>query len=279
MSANPTATDWLTTRGERWASHVDGLEATLAPVDAAIVGALQLDGATRIAEVGAGGGGTAQRVRRHAPASATVDAFDLVPNLVALAARRSADTPGLHFHVADAATHVPPVRYDRLYSRFGVMFFDAPEAAFANLAAWLAPGGRAVFAVWASPDENPWITVAREVVASVVPPPTSEPDAPGPYRYADATRLAALLERVGLRQVEPRTWRGTLPVGGGVGPVEAARFALGALSNFGEQLAAAGPEAAATALRRLIPRYAAALDHGQVRLGAAVHVVTASRTG
>jgi hypothetical protein len=70
-----------------------------------------------------------------------------------------------------------------------------------------------------------------------------------------------------------------LPVGGGVGPVEAARFALGALSNFGEQLAAAGPEAAATALRRLIPRYAAALDDGQVRLGAAVHVVTGTKAG
>lgn len=279
MSANPTATDWLTTRGDRWATHVDGLEATLAPVDAALVDALQLDGATRIAEVGAGGGGTAQRVRRHAPADAVVDAFDLVPALVALAARRAGDTPGLHFHVADAGTHAAPGRYDRLYSRFGVMFFDAPEAAFANLARWLRPGGRAVFAVWAAPEENPWITVAREVVATVAPTPKADPDAPGPYRYADAARLVALLERVGLTKVEARTWRGTLPVGGGVGPVEAARFALGALSNFGEQLAAAGPEAAETALRRLIPRYAAALDDGQVRLGAAVHVVTANKAG
>ena len=279
MSAHPTAHDWLTTRGDRWATHVDGLEATLAPVDAAIVDALRLDGAARIAEVGAGGGGTARHVRAHAPAGAAVDAFDLVPALVALAQRRAGDTPGLAFHAADASTHAAPGRYDRVYSRFGVMFFDEPEAAFANLAGWLSPGGRAVFAVWASPDENPGISVAREVVASVVPPPRVDGDAPGPYRYADASRLVALLEGAGLTHVEVHTWRGTLPVGGGVGPVEAARFALGALSNFGEQLAAAGPEAAATALRRLIPRYAAALDDGQVRLGAAVHVVTGTKAG
>jgi SAM-dependent methyltransferase len=53
--------------------------------------------------------------------------------------------------------------YDQLVSRFGIMFFDDPLAAFANLTRWLAPGGRFAFTVWCHPAENPWMTSVRQV--------------------------------------------------------------------------------------------------------------------
>ena len=58
--------------------------------------------------------------------------------------------------------------YDRLVSRLGMMFFEDPPAAFANLARWLAPGERFAFAVWGRPAENPWMTTVPEVVAEII---------------------------------------------------------------------------------------------------------------
>lgn len=278
MSENPSASDWAAARGDRWLAQLSGMEASLRPIDEPLIRALQLDAPLRIADIGCGGGGTALELLRRAPAGSVVHGFDIAPGLIQLARSRTPqDQRHLTFEVADAATASPAEPFERLVSRFGVMFFDDPGTAFANLARWLVPGGRFAFAVWGPPSENPWFSLVREVVAGVVPVPPADPEAPGPFRYAEAGKLLALLDRAGFGELGVRDWVGALPVGGGLPPAEAARFALSAFASFGELLAKAGDEALDEAHRALTARFSQHQEGGGVQLDARVHLVTGTR--
>lgn len=180
MSETPTANEWTAARGEKWLAQLAGMEAMLAPVDEPLISALNLDAPLRIADFGCGGGGTTMEILRQAPAGSVVHGFDVSPALIELArSRKRSDDSSLAFEIADIATNVPQQLYDRLVSRFGIMFFDDPPAAFANLARWLAPGGRFAFAVWGSPAGNPWMTTVRQAVAEVIDLPAADPEAQG----------------------------------------------------------------------------------------------------
>lgn len=278
MTDAPPTFDWVAARGDKWSTHLPGMEGMLGPVDEPLIRALQLDAPYRIVDVGCGGGGTALELLRRAPHGSLVHGFDLSPRLVELARGRT--PPGesaLVFDVADMATAEPAKSYDRLVSRFGVMFFEDPRAAFANLLRWLRPGGRLAFAVWASLSENPWLTSVQEVVAGIVELPRSDPEAPGPFRYGDPDKLRAALTGAGFGALDVRAWRGALPIGGGLPAAEAAHFALSSFSSFGEQLAAAGVGAIDEARRALTARWSQHQSDGIVRMDASVHIFTGAR--
>ena len=271
---DPPAFDWAATRGERWLAQLDGMEAMLAPVDAPLLDALRLDAPLRVADVGCGGGATTLAIARRAPSGSAVHGYDIAPGLVEVARARA---PQLTFTTADVATTRPAeAPYDRLASRFGVMFFADAPAAFRNLAAWLAPGGRFAFAVWGRARDNPWVTVVRDVVAERVNLPPPVPDTPGPFRYGDVDPLRELLRAAGFAELEVRDWRGPLAIGGGLPAAEAADFALAAFS-IAEPMLRAGDEVLTGGRRALTERFARALDGGIVRLNACVHVVTGVR--
>jgi hypothetical protein len=77
----------------------------------------------------------------------------------------------------------PEEPYDRLVSRFDIMFFDDPLVAFCQ------PGPKAR----ARAAENPWLTIVRQVVAELIDLPASDSGGPRPLRYADADKLRTLL--------------------------------------------------------------------------------------
>src|SRR5215471_5077799 len=197
MNTNSTASDWSGARAEKWRAHLTGMEATLASVNAPLIRALDLHAPCRIADACCGGGGTTLEILRSAPPGSIVHGFDLSPQLIdAARARIPSGAQSIAFQIADMAKTAPPEDlYDRMVSRFGIMFFDDPPAAFANLARWLAPQGRFAFAVWGPVAENPWMTTIRQAVAEVIDLPVPEPDAPGPFRYAEAASLLALLDQ------------------------------------------------------------------------------------
>ncbi|WP_371392003.1 class I SAM-dependent methyltransferase, partial [Salmonella sp. M313] len=86
------------------------------------------------------------------------------------AAERLRPFPHASALLADAATHpLPAASADLVLSRFGVMFFGDPKAAFANLRRGLRPGGRLVFACWRRFDENVWAKLALVAAYGHVP--------------------------------------------------------------------------------------------------------------
>lgn len=279
MNENPAASDWVAARGEKWCAQLSGMESMLTPIDEPLLRALQLVSPSRVAEIGCGGGGTTLEILRRAPTGTVVHGFDISPRLVELARGRvRPDERAVVFEVADMATAAPDRPYDRLVSRFGVMFFDDPDAAFANLVRWLEPGGRFAFAVWGPPAENLWMTSVREVVARIIGMPEPDPEAPGPFRYADSEVLLVVLDRAGFDELDVRDWRGALPIGGGLPPAEAARVALSSFSSFGELLAKAGDEALDEARRALTTCFSHHQQDGAVRMDACVRIVTGGRS-
>lgn len=275
MQENRSKIEWTAARGEKWRQQLAPMEAMLAPVNEPLIRALGLDAACRIAEVGCGGGGTSLELARRAPAGSVIHGFDISPALIEVARRRGSATGSLAFHVADMETAVPPAGlFDRLVSRFGVMFFSDPPAAFRSLIRWLAPAGRFAFAVWGPLPDNPWMSILRETVAEFIAVPPRDPDEPGPFRYGDVSRFLQILDGAGYRDLEVIDWRGMLPMGGELPAEEASEFALASFSTFAEMLSEAGDGVLRNAQARLAQRLSAYEQDGAVWMGARVHIVT-----
>ena len=279
--AGQTDYTWDGKRGEKWASKLAETEAMLAPIDAPLLDAARLDGPFRVADIGSGGGATTRAIADRAPKGSVVHGYDISPALVDIAKQRSAARGALaplEFFVADAqSTPAPSTPYDRLVSRFGVMFFADPAAAFSNLATWLGRGGRLAFAVWGPHADNQWFMKSRDAVNEVVAVPKPEPDTPGPFRYADVKPLVALLERAGLGDIRVDDWHGSLAIGGGLPAPAAAALAIDSFGGFSELLAEAGGDARERATKGLEARLAGHVRDGIVSLPCAAHIVTAVR--
>jgi SAM-dependent methyltransferase len=281
MKENSAASEWATKRGEKWRAQLFGMEAMLTPLNEPLIHALHLDAPFRIADIGCGGGGTTLEILRRAPPGSVVHGFDISPVLIEFArARSQSTTRAIAFEVVDMGTATAPeVLYDRLVSRFGIMFFDDPPSAFVNLVRWLAPEGRFAFAVWGRLSKNPWMASVREVVAEIIDMPPLDLEAPGPFRYADADTLLAILEEAGLNELDVCDWRGTLSIGGGLPAGEAANFALASFSSFGELLGKTSDEALDNARQALTARFSRHQQDGIVRMDACVHIFTGARLG
>jgi SAM-dependent methyltransferase len=116
------------------------------------------------------------------------------------------------FVEADAQTTLPPgAPFDAVFSRFGVMFFADPEAAFANLRGATSPDGRLAFVCWQTPDENPWFLTPLIALSGLpdveVVPPSLAPDEPGPFAFADPDRVRRILTAGGWRDVDVQPHR------------------------------------------------------------------------
>ncbi|MEO0460385.1 MAG: class I SAM-dependent methyltransferase [Myxococcota bacterium] len=263
---------WQGQKGQNWAHHIDGLERLLEPVNAPWADSLRLDSARRIVDLACGGGGSTRTLRDRSPRGAVVDGFDVSQELVELASSRLASR-GVRVRHANIASREPPDGpYDRVGSRFGVMFFDEPLAAFRNLRRWMSEGGCFSFAVWAESGANPWAALVREVVAEVASSPPPEPDTPGLFRYGSVEKLSALLTAAGFSKLKHEVWRGVLPLGGSA--EEAAHFALSAFWDLTRVLSAAGESTTREAQRRLTERLREFEADGAVRMGATVHLVS-----
>ena len=158
------------------------------------------------------------------------------------------------------------------------MFFDDSLAAFANMRRWLKPEGRLVFSCWAAPERNPWIGLVGGVISRHGQMPQREPDAPGPFRFADPEATRAMLEQAGFDDISLEIWEGEQPFAGiGATPEQAAEFVLAAMS-VAEPLRQAGVDLARVQadLAEAMRPYVRA---GAVRLGGAAWFVTARNPG
>ncbi|WP_437967881.1 methyltransferase domain-containing protein [Sorangium sp. So ce260] len=270
---------WNEVAGPKWVALHDVISAQIRPLGALAMDRAGIAAGERILDVGCGMGDTTLELgRRVGPGGAAVGVDVSAPMLDrARAAALAAGAANVAFENADAQTAALPGPFDVLYSRFGVMFFADPGAAFANLRKALRPGARLAFVCWRSLQENPWLFVPATTVARHLPLPQPDPHAPGPFAFADAARVGALLARAGFARVHHEPIDRELSVAGGKSLDETVDFLL--------QL---GPASAAlreaNAAPELVDRVRADLREAiaphagpeGVRMGGAVWVVTAA---
>jgi SAM-dependent methyltransferase len=270
--------DWAGDRGERWLRDVDVMEAMLRPIGEAVLAEAGYRAGERVLDVGCGGGWTTRQIGEAVGPGGLALGLDVSPALVTEAGRRAAHLPQVRFHAGDAAAATPgEAPFGRLFSRFGVMFFADPPAAFGHLAALLLPGARLDMAIWANPKWNPWMMEMRRVVGAHVELPSPEPLAPGPFQLADPGYHRPLLEGAGFTGVEGRLLELPLLLGGpGATPEQAAAFALGAFS-VGEAADAAGPGVLAAVTADLEALYRSHETAEGVAMPAAVWLLSARK--
>ncbi len=268
---------WNGRAGETWAELRRLLDMELHPLGREAQAALDFRRpGDRVLAIAAGGAGETSLDLAVATAlGGAVLGVDISRTLLEIAGRRAADQ-GLEarFEAADAQTSdFGGERFDAAFSRFGVMFFADPAAAFANVRKALKPGGRIAFVCWRPPRENPLMTAPFKAAEHLIPPmPPSDPLAPGPFAFADPERVRRILGEAGFGQVAIRPFDTRV---GGWTPEEALVVAqrvgpLGAILRENPELRPKVLDAVA----RELQRHTGA--DGQVRMDAAVWIVTAT---
>jgi len=191
---------------EYWASVWPKREQLTSAVTAILLGHLGLVESERVLDIGSGGGATTIAAGRRVGDAGSVIGADISAPLVDLARQRALDqrAANVSFCVADVQHDtVPGGPFDAGVSQFGVMFFDEPATAFANIHRQLVPSGRLAFACWQSVEKNPWF-VGPALAAYVPPPPRPAPgkSPTGPFSLSDAGRVAEILAAAGWKTVE-----------------------------------------------------------------------------
>lgn len=193
--------DFWERRAAAWERRTDSMEQFSAAHGGPAMDRLGAQPGERIADIGCGPGTTVVELARRVAPGGEVLAVDISPGMIAAAERRvgAEGIEGVSFAVADLEEAPIGADLDGLYSRFGLMFFDDPPAAFANLAASLRPGGRLGCAVWSELGENPWMFVPTlaAVLTLGADPPIPAPGEPGPFSLADEGELRAMLAGAG----------------------------------------------------------------------------------
>ena len=207
---------WNATAGEVWASFQEQLDRQLEPLGRETIRVLAPGRGEHVLDIGCGAGRTTLDLASEIGPEGHVVGIDISRPMLEIARRRPLSTAGgrVEFRECDAQTGDVGVGFDAAFSRFGVMFFSDPSAAFANIRHALKPAGRLTFVCWRPLTENPWMLGPIQASLPFLPPmPPPDPLAPGPFAFADPERVRAILAAAGFGAVtiEPFDTR----VGGG----------------------------------------------------------------
>jgi len=276
MSLNQAQIDyWNGPLGEKWAKYQGEMDRTLADSAKA---ALALAGARpgeRVLDIGCGTGGTSLLLAEAVGPGGAVTGVDVSQPMLALA-RTRARAKNIQFIEADAATYPFRPEHDLIFSRFGVMFFVDPASAFANIRNAAAKSARLAFICWRAAAENEWASLPYGIAKPLLPAqPLADPHAPGPFAFADAAYLRAILERAGFSAIRIAPFQGYMNLGR-----DPAQAAFQSTNLMGPTSRALRDADTATRARVMdaITKELAKIDTGgdEIRLGTACWLVSAS---
>ena len=202
---------WNGPAGDVWVEAQEIMDRMLSPLsDAALSAAAPLSG-ERVIDIGCGCGATTLAI---AESGASVWGVDISAPMLARARARTAELDNVTFSVNDASTADYNAEHHLIFSRFGVMFFDDPKAAFSNLRSALVGGGRLAFVCWQSPEKNPFMSVAGRAAQPFLPESEpQDPCAPGPFAFADPHWIEEVLDNAGFSDVNITSLNPHLAVG------------------------------------------------------------------
>ncbi len=198
----------------------------------------------RVLDVGCGFGDTAIRLAERVGPTGSVVGIDCCDAFLDYARRdvEARKLTNVSFLRGDAEIALPTNQYDFAFARFGTMFFANPVAGLRNMRKALRPGGRMVHIVWRGRADNPWLSMAKDVVLSFLPPPGEDAQTcgPGPFSMSDEGTVRAMMTAAGYEEIEFRRVDAPVLIGANVADAIAFQLAIG---PAGEVFREAGEEA------------------------------------
>lgn len=265
---------WNGPGGAQWLARHDRMEPQLAPLGLVAIEAAAPKPGERAIDIGCGTGPTSIRIADMVGDRGQVLGVDVSEPLIEAARHNAAGRTNVQFLLGDASQHRLEDGFDLLFSRFGVMFFADPVAAFRHLRAALKPGGRLAFVCWRPFKENEWAFLPFMAAMPHLPPiERPAPNAPGPFAFGDGERVKSILHEAGFTDIGIKPLDRTMTAGSNV--EDATMFAsdTGPISRV---LGDASPEqrqAAVGAIRQMFEKRVA--EGKGFELPAACWIVTA----
>lgn len=229
---------WNEGIGKAWIAHLDALDRQIAPIGVAAMNAASVKPGDSVIDIGCGAGQTTIELARLVGETGWAHGVDVSGLMISAAGAAARKHPSLNvsFEIADAQTFkFRPAAYDVVYSRFGVMFFKDPVAAFINIRSALKPKGHVAFCAWRLSAENPLMSAPLQAAMDLLPPqagPPGDPTAPGPFAFADPDRMREILSSAGFKDISIEKWDGQM----GANPVEEAIAITTDLGPLGRRL-------------------------------------------
>jgi len=202
-----TTKEFWDRRAATWERRADSLERMSDVYGTPTIDALAPQRGERVLDIGCGPGSTTVALARRTTDGERGRAVgvDVSPAMIEAARRRAdrANVSNIEFMVADAQIDPLGADFDCVYSRFGVMFFADPSAAFTNVLSALRPGGRLACVVWGPIADNPWMSVPTLAAGQALHAELTlpGPDEPGPFSLADPDHVVALLDGAGFTEI------------------------------------------------------------------------------
>ena len=284
MSANPTeganaaqAEYWHGSGGERWSTHKAPHDTMLAPLTDKALGAVGFAPGQRVLDLGCGSGTTTFDIARRVAPTGSVLGIDFSETLLALARKQAAAEPDLPiaFEFSDVATHAFATGgFDVAFSRFGVMFYADPTAAFVNVRRALVPGGKLAFVCWREARENTWASVTLGIGRRHIElPPRPGPEDPGPFSFREPERVRRILTAAGWSEIAIEKLDADAYMGADLDEAVANFLTMGPIASQVQAAPEDKREAIAADLRAALPEHVTARG---VIMNAATWMVTAT---
>jgi len=195
---------WNDRAGPNWVKFHKQLDGQIGDIGKIAMDRAGVTAGQYVLDIGCGCGDSSLELARRVGPEGAVRGIDISAPMLAQAKRRAALEPALklEFERHDAQTAEFSAAYAHGFSRFGVMFFDDPIAAFGNIRKALKADGRLTFICWRALAENPWMAIPLGVANQFVTPPEPvPPGAPGPFALADGERARQILDAAGYSDI------------------------------------------------------------------------------
>jgi SAM-dependent methyltransferase len=287
MPASPVHADnaaqaeyWNCVAGPKWTDHQEHQDQVLRPVSDRLIAAADPKPGERVIDVGCGCGATTIDFAARVSPGGEILGLDISEPMLARARERAPRDLPIRFELADATVYdFEPDAADLVASRFGVMFFADPARSFANLRKGLKPGGRLTFACWREAKQNPFFVLPLREAGKHAPPlPEMDPEAPGPFAFADEARVRRILSQAGYADIalKPQDLELDIAIGRGLDTAVTAAMSIGPTSRMLDGQSEAVRAAAAADIRKALAAHARG---DSVPLGGAIWIVTATNPG